>query len=48
LGQPKAPEVRRIAQRTLSGEVTMVDVGGLPQGRLGKAKITADNTPANL
>jgi hypothetical protein len=46
LGQPKAPEWR-IVQRTLSGEVMMVDVDGLAEGRLGTVRIRPDGHPAD-
>jgi len=41
LSQPKAPEWR-VVQRTLSGEVRMVDVDGLAEGQRGKVRIRTD------
>jgi hypothetical protein len=46
LGQPKPPELR-VVQRTMSGEVTMVDVDGLAGGHFGKVRIRPDGHPGD-
>lgn len=47
LGQPK-PQELRVVQRTLSGEVTMVDVDGLSHGDPGRVRLRPDGQPNEL
>lgn len=47
LGQPKAQGLRSV-QRTLSGEVRMVDVDGLVQGGPGVVRLRPDGNPDDL
>lgn len=47
LGLPKAPELH-LVQRTLSGEVTMVDVDGLAHGDAGRVRLRADGNHDDL